>query len=698
MLGWALLVTLFASTSTLFHSPVSVISPVHLSAEASVLTSQTPLSSRYAHYIVFERYANGTIEPVFYRRVLLAAPLETASPEQVTRYLQQADREYEHIAVALQFAGRSVFQTVADVPRWLRGEFQAPERDQTIDGHIVPLSDSAFVVRVPVIEGATLILQDDKRATLAQYDLRDLAAATPQYSSVSEQARASMLQNSGPPTNRLDLLIMGDGYTAGQQAQFAADANQVASRFFDLSPYAEYRNYANIHLLFTASRQSGADHPSYVPNCNSPECCSDQAMQNDPLQGTLVDTAFDCSYCVAGIHRLLAGDTSKVFAAASAVPDWDHILLIVNDTTYGGSGGAIATFSLHSAAVQLAQHEYSHSFTRLADEYSDPYPGYPTCSDLRGNPCEPNVTDATTRSQIKWRAWISPTTPVPTTPADDPRWSKVVGLFEGARYQARGIFRPRQACLMRSLDQPWCEICKQSYVLRLYQGGWGVPSAGIQLIEPGSAQPQTDEIALAHPSTQIFQASILQPIGGPPVRVSWFVDDEPVCVGTSTVFTYTTRADQLGRVTIRMLAEDTTTLVKPDMAGSWLQSTHTWSVSLVAPASITLSAEPPQIVADGSSISAITAVVTDDRLTDLAGLSVTFQTTLGALEPLVTTTDAQGVARTTLTAGTTPGVAIVTAATELASSQISVELEPWVHPIYLPIMLHTIAQAESRKP
>ena len=68
-------------------------------------------------------------------------------------------------------------------------------------------------------------------------------------------------------------------------------------------------------------------------------------------------------------------DTAKVLAAAAASPDWDHIVVIVNDTTYGGSGGSIATVSTNPTALSIAQHEYGHSFTGLSDEYSDALPG-----------------------------------------------------------------------------------------------------------------------------------------------------------------------------------------------------------------------------------------------------------------------------------------------------------------------------------
>ena len=231
---------------------------------------------------------------------------------------------------------------------------------------------------------------------------------------------------------------------------------------------------------------------------------------------------------------------------------------------------------MHSSAVDLAIHEYGHSFADLADEYESSYPGYACCSDISGPSCESNVTDVTTREQIKWSPWISATTPIPTD--ELPQYTDVVGLFEGARYQSTGMYRSGQNCIMRSLGQPYCQVPSQAYVLKLYDGGWGVPSSGISLVEPGTTVPVADSIILTHPATQVFQADILGPAGGPPVQISWLVDSVPVPGATGNTFTYTTTAVSADPVEIKLLAEDMTPLVHPAMAGTSLQSVHIWRV------------------------------------------------------------------------------------------------------------------------
>ncbi len=541
-----------------------------------------PESGQLAHYIVFEKHVDGTIVPVYYQPVELAASLQSVSDRKLTDYFAQSSRNADRIVVALQAKDESIaYQNVIEVSPWLRGEFHGAAAGDPIDGHILPAESPAFVVRVPRIEGTTLVMKDARLTTIAQFDLSRLAAETPLIT-LDPRAVVESQSITGPAANRVDFLIMGDGYTAAQSSQFNTDATNVASQFFSISPYSVYQNYFNIHTLFTASSQSGADHPPYNPNCgySDPNCCGDSTMLSDPLQGQMVNTTFDGRFCAYWIHRLLVVNNSKVMAAAAAVPDWDSILVIVNDATYGGSGGTIAVISMHSVAAQIAQHEFGHSFVNLADEYESAYPGYPPCSDITSPPCESNVTDVTNRPQIKWNPWILPTTPIPTP--ETGTYDGLVGLFEGARYLTTGMYRPGLDCIMRSLGSPFCQVPSQSYVLKLYNGGWGVPTSGISLIEPGTASPVTP-LLLTHPATQLFHADILGPIGGPPVQISWLDNGIPIPGTSGNTITYTTSAGSPGLHYIKLQVKDLTSLVHPAMAGAALEDEYTWNVTVSVP-------------------------------------------------------------------------------------------------------------------
>ncbi len=628
------------------------------------------------HYFVFEYLSNRTIQPASYQRVELAYPLQSIPQAQLDKLLSQPERNQARLVVQLlDESGKLLFRDVVSFSPWVRGEFQG-DSPAGMDSHFVQPQRVSFTVRLPDIPAERLVFQDSRQAVLADFNLAGLVALTPHVPADAYPMVVGQRLLSGSPANRVDLVIVGDGYTAAQEADFMADAQGVASDFFSISPLLEYANYYNLYLLMAASNQSGSDHPPYVDGCGyyDPTCCGDPAMLSDPLQGQMVDTAFDSRFCANWIHRLLVADEGKVMAAVgSAIPEWDQILVIVNDQTYGGSGGTIAVVSMNYAAVDVAQHEYGHSFANLADEYESPYPGYPPCSDVPGSPygpCEANVTDITLRQQIKWSPWILGSTPIPTP--EQGQYDGLVGLFEGARYQATGIYRPGLNCIMRALGYQFCQVPSQEYVLTLYRGGWGEPFEGISIIEPGTAQPVTPTLSLTHPAVQVFSAETLAPEGGPPLEITWLDNGVPIPDANTEVFTYTTSSNAGGLHAITLHVKDATPLVNPLMDEGLLDLEHSWTVDVSVPLTLTISADPASIVANGVSTSTITATVMSVD-GPVVGEVVTFTTDLGEVSPITVTTGLSGTATTVLTAGCQAGTATVTV--ELPGYSASVEVE-----------------------
>ena len=190
------------------------------------------------------------------------------------------------------------------------------------------------------------------------------------------------------------------------------------------------------------------------------------------------------------------------------------------------------------------------------------------------------MTDVTTRAAIKWEPWIDPLTPIPTVPQWDPSFAGVVGLFEGARYLSTGMYRPGQNCIMRSLGKPYCQVPSQAFVLKLYNGGWGDPWGGISMIEPGSAVPASSTITLTHPASQAFHVDILEPQGGLPAQIAWFVDGVPVGGAISDTYPFSTVPGLPNPVEVRVRVVDATAFVHPDMAGGALGFEHSWMVTM----------------------------------------------------------------------------------------------------------------------
>lgn len=545
-----------------------------------------------AHYVVFELDARGRAEPVFYTQVQLT------DPQRDLRGDRPVERGVERIEYRISRDGAKSAQIYeAQVPQFLRAEFAVdPEHgDGRIELHR-PVRDPhrAFVVRVPVQAADAIEIVDSGAgaAKAAQrFDLRELAiraaqlplaaaarTAVPVAAPLSGDAQASVAKaaNSG---NRLDILVLGDGYTNAEQTTFANHVAALKTALFNVSPYKDYQSFANWQAGFVASSQSGADHPPYQAGCTGTACCADTAARTDPRAGIFVSTALDATFCTSQIHRLLTTRSSKVMAAAAGFPDWDKILVTVNDPVYGGAGGSFATVSAHTSAALIAIHEFGHSFHGLADEYDSPYPGFPACSDLGGSaPCEANVTNQTNASLVKWRSWFTPGLPIPT-----PAGTSGTGLFKGARYLSSGMYRPvDNTCLMRALGTSFCPVCRQEYVLKLYRGGFGSPAAGIDLIEPGTEIPSpATAVGYARGTVRRFSATLLRPSLGA-VAAQWYLDGVAISGATAANYDFRQDAATPATRTLELRVVDQTAFVKAAMAGGLLQHSRTWTIRVGA--------------------------------------------------------------------------------------------------------------------
>ncbi|HEV3117591.1 MAG TPA: M64 family metallopeptidase [Gemmataceae bacterium] len=273
---------------------------------------------------------------------------------------------------------------------------------------------------------------------------------------------AKIIDN-GPATQRWNLLILSDGYRSAEMALFATDAGDFAKTLLSTPPFDRLRAAINVYRVDVTSIDSGAADPT---------ACGGT--------GASPRTYFDGSFCNNGIRRLLEVNNLTVLSVASAqVPQWHMAMVIVNSTVYGGSGGAVATFSKAPGAMEIALHEMGHTAFGFADEYES----YAGCGVDVGHdhhpgiePGQPNVTVNPNRATIKWASLILPATPVPTTKnADcrvcDPQPSPVpagtVGAFEGADYYHCDCYRPEFNCRMRALGNPFCAVCQQVIVRKL---------------------------------------------------------------------------------------------------------------------------------------------------------------------------------------------------------------------------------------
>lgn len=282
------------------------------------------------------------------------------------------------------------------------------------------------------------------------------AMAPPAYA-----ATVTQLMNNGSIANRVDLVILGDGYRQSEMSKFATDAQNFLDAFFAETPFKEYEQYFNAWRIDTPSKTSGASS-----------------------NGSPGNTVYGAHFSCFGVDRLLCIVNERVAAvldANLAAAQQDMVIVIVNDDRYGGSGGIYAAVSTHPDAGEIALHEIGHSFGFLEDEYVD----LQLC-EQNGDATDLNVTKSTKRKSIPWTRWIPKSTPIPT-PEDDG-----VGLYEGAFYCTNDWYRPTFDSKMRALDRPFEEVNGEQLIRRVYELTSSIdsrkPSAGTVSIPNGRSR------------------------------------------------------------------------------------------------------------------------------------------------------------------------------------------------------------------
>ena len=260
-----------------------------------------------------------------------------------------------------------------------------------------------------------------------------------------------VIHKTGDDKENFVIVIMGDGYTAGQQDQFLEDATQKARGMLTWSPYREYSDRINIYAV--------------------------QAVSNEPGIGVYGGKSPD-TYFHVKVYGKAAGFTNGGDERAKALrteleenyldegANVGTIHILCNDTgSYGASVNPLFSFSTNSednSDGTAMAHEIAHSIGRLGDEY-ERYTNKPNTSDT-ANP-------------------------------DTIKWSKMLG-FRGIGITTAGTdtaFAPSRECMMRRLGQPFCEVCKMELARKLNNTDYVSRPAALYISDP--------EVSIAHSKT-----------------------------------------------------------------------------------------------------------------------------------------------------------------------------------------------------
>ncbi|MCX7861578.1 MAG: M64 family metallo-endopeptidase [Bacteroidales bacterium] len=335
-------------------------------------------------------------------------------------------------------------------------------------------------------------------------------------------------------TNKLiNVVIMGDGYTFNQQDKFLQDATQLINYFFNCSPWKEYKQFFNVFVIKIASADSGCSHPGTAPDCYT-------ASPQVPI--TAKNTYFGCSFDRYNIHRLVTPNNySNIFnTLAQFFPDYDQVLIIANTPYYGGSGGVVATSTMHTASSEILLHEAGHSFAYLADEY---WAGAQYAAE------KPNMTQQSNPQLIKWKNWLTTGTGIGIFPhTGDPSW-----------------YKPSQNCKMQALSYNFCSVCKEAIVERIHS-----------LVNPILDFFPSDTIINFDVFASSFFINALQPSPNT-LSIKWYLNSSLIVSDTNSCLINEQQLS-IGWNTLSVIVFDTTQLVRVDNHSNIHFNKITWHI------------------------------------------------------------------------------------------------------------------------
>jgi hypothetical protein len=310
------------------------------------------------------------------------------------------------------------------------------------------------------------------------------------------QRQVLTLLDNGEPAVKVDLLLLGDGYSAGEQEKFAGDAERAMEALFAEEPFASRKSSFNVWAVAPEAAESGISRPRSA------------LFRNSPL---------GASYNTLDSERYVLTVNDRAWRDVAAAAPYDFVLILVNSEKYGGGGiyGLYATAAIDSGfAPYLLVHEFGHHFAGLGDEYYTSDVAYENFHGERVEPWEPNITALLDPEVLKWRHLVKAGTPLPTPwqKAEFEEFSRAnqaerralrqkgaaetelerlfteerqkltrmlgaeefagrVGAFEGASYEPEGLYRPAADCIMFTRDKVgFCPVCSEAIerVIDLY--------------------------------------------------------------------------------------------------------------------------------------------------------------------------------------------------------------------------------------
>ncbi len=364
----------------------------------------------------------------------------------------------------------------------------ARQNDAAQRAELARFEDEAKVDRADRILASAMDALEKGRFEYGHKVLREWVEAFPQHAEAERVGRmarpnailASRLERgSGPPENRVDVYVCGEGYLLKdyRQRTFADQARRNIDGLLRMEPYREYASFFKFHLVYGISEEEEVSTP-------------------DEARSTLFGACKLADGPQVDVDRL----RTRALLDQTFPKAWDTALVQVHRGSLGIGGSDIAAFA--EGDLTTAIHEFGHSFTGLLDEYSLSPTGFglpPGFGDTGIN-----LTDRTDLETCPWRHWIE---------AGEPG----IGFHEGGAGRTKGLWHPSsRGCIMGTSTAFHCAVCREAIVLEIYRRVRPVDRA-----EPDPATP----IQLVRGSTKdvVLRVVVLKPATHA-IDVEWTVD------------------------------------------------------------------------------------------------------------------------------------------------------------------------------
>ncbi|MBQ5509940.1 MAG: peptidase M64 [Prevotella sp.] len=239
----------------------------------------------------------------------------------------------------------------------------------------------------------------------------------------------------------IHIAYLAEGYQQDEMSTFIDDVHVAMEALFEHEPFKSLRDRFHIVAVKAPSQESGTSEPG-----------------RGIWKNTALHSHFDTFYSDRYLTTLHLKDMHDWLAG---IP-YEHIIVLVNSGRYGG-GGIFNSYNLttthHAKYRPVVVHEFGHSFCGLGDEYAydiEEVPMYP--KDIE--PWEPNLTTLVDFPS-KWQDLVDKKTPIPTPLTV--QYKDKVGVYQGAGYNVKDVYRPCQDCRMRTNEHPvFCPVCQRA--------------------------------------------------------------------------------------------------------------------------------------------------------------------------------------------------------------------------------------------